>query len=164
MARRDFTIHPYEQHGYTRGRRGERKKKHPLYDAWTHMIGRCYHTSSKDYRYYGGRGITVCDRWRNSFLAFVEDVGERPGPGWSIDRIDNNGNYEPGNVRWASKTEQSRNNRNSKLTEDDVKFIRNVHIKGRTWLERGNTAELAQYMGVSQAMILRIARGDAWKP
>jgi hypothetical protein len=75
------------------------------------MIQRCVDQNGKSYPNYGGRGISVCDRWRESFTAFLADVGEKPSPGMSLDRIDNDGNYEPGNVRWATASEQNRNRR-----------------------------------------------------
>ena len=74
------------------------------------MIQRCVNPKSRYFSHYGGRGIKVCDRWRNSFEDFYADVGERP-PGRTLDRIDNDGDYEPLNVRWATPTEQTRNRR-----------------------------------------------------
>lgn len=74
------------------------------------MIARCTRPSSNRYARYGGRGIRVCARWLDSYEAFLADVGRRPSPTHSLDRFpDNNGNYEPGNVRWATETEQQRN-------------------------------------------------------
>lgn len=75
------------------------------------MKQRCFNPNNKDYRLYGARGISVCDKWRKSFELFLEDVGRRPSPSHSLDRRENNGNYEPGNVRWATPTEQVRNSR-----------------------------------------------------
>ena len=83
------------------------------YRAWSAMLTRCYNTKQKTYGYYGGRGVTVCERW-HSFEAFFEDVGKAPAPEYSIDRIDPDGNYEPLNVRWATKAEQSSNQRRFK--------------------------------------------------
>jgi hypothetical protein len=74
------------------------------------MRCRCRNPNQARFADYGGRGITVCERWRD-FAAFVADVGMPPGPGYSLDRIDNDGNYEPGNVRWATSKEQARNSR-----------------------------------------------------
>jgi phosphodiesterase/alkaline phosphatase D-like protein len=82
------------------------------YKSWVAMNSRCYNSKSISYKYYGGRGITVCDEWRHDFMKFYEDLGERP-PKTSLDRLDHNGNYEPGNVRWANKYEQAANTRSN---------------------------------------------------
>jgi hypothetical protein len=81
----------------------------PEYRAWLYMRNRCYDVRNISYRNYGGRGIRVCERWRYSYPAFLADVGRRPSPQHSIDRIDNDGNYTPGNVRWATRIQQNRN-------------------------------------------------------
>ncbi len=77
--------------------------------SWQSMHQRCSNPRHTFYRSYGGRGISVCDRWTRSFLSFIEDMGPRPSMAHTLDRVDNNGNYEPGNVRWATKREQGAN-------------------------------------------------------
>lgn len=102
-------------HGFTTG--GE---THPLYTVWAQMISRCYCPTTNGYARYGGRGIRVCKRWRKSFENFLTDIGQRPSDTHTLDRFpDNNGNYEPGNVRWATKSEQNRNKRNNRLLTYD---------------------------------------------
>lgn len=81
------------------------------YTCWKNMRRRCTNPAAKDYSRYGGRGITVCDRWQQSYAVFLADVGRRPSPTHSLDRIDNAGHYAPGNVRWATRSEQRRNTR-----------------------------------------------------
>lgn len=83
----------------------------PEYRAWISMIDRCYTPTSTSYDRYGAVGVTVCDEWRASYEAFLSHVGRMPTPGLQLDRIDNERGYEPGNVRWASRTTQSRNRR-----------------------------------------------------
>ena len=104
---------PYK-HGGAR-----RSGYHFMYDSWSGMRARCNQEGHKDYPSYGGRGVRVCSRWAD-FDLFLEDVGERPSnpsgwdkaaPYWSLDRIDPDGDYEPGNTRWATWTEQANNRR-----------------------------------------------------
>lgn len=88
-----------------------RGAKTPEYTTWEGMIRRCHHPNATNYGAYGARGVEVCARWRESFPAFLADVGRRPSSAFSLDRINPFGNYEPGNVRWATRSEQARNKR-----------------------------------------------------
>lgn len=91
--------------------------RHPDYCIWMKMKSRCLNPNDKSYKNYGGRGITVCDRWKNSFENFISDMGWRPNKNYSIERIDYNGNYCPENCKWIHKSEQTKNTRRVKLIE-----------------------------------------------
>ena len=93
---------PYHKK-YTHGMTGS-----PEYITWASMKTRCYNKNAGNYKYYGGREITVCERWHNSFEAFHKDMGPRPFPEAELDRINNDGNYEPGNCRWITHEENIR--------------------------------------------------------
>ena len=92
----------------------------PTYRIWGDMLTRCTNPKSSGFRKYGARGVTVCDRWRRSFAAFLEDMGERP-LGLTLDRIDNSKGYEPGNCRWATmQAQQNNRSNNHRMTHDGV--------------------------------------------
>jgi hypothetical protein len=92
------------------------KKDHSAYTAWKGMLNRCRNPKYKCFEHYGGRGITVCDSWK-TFENFAADMGDKPSPKHSLDRIDNDGNYCPENCRWATPIEQHRNRRNTIIVQ-----------------------------------------------
>lgn len=133
-------------------------KKRAEYRIWTNMKTRCFNTGNVNYPLYGGRGITVCERWRDSFATFLADMGERPSDKHSIDRFpDLNGNYEPGNCRWATAKQQSRNVRTVKLTEEVRARIDARLAQGA--LQR----EVATELGVSQGAITNYVCKKTWR-
>src|SRR3990167_1723862 len=91
----------------------------PEYRTWKAMKERCCRPAHVGYKYYGARGIQVCDRWLHSFENFLADIGQKPSPRHTLDRINTEGNYEPGNCRWATSSEQRRNQRRYKLAHPD---------------------------------------------
>lgn len=102
----------FTTHGHTVGKRIGRPWSSE-YAAWASMIQRCTNPKASGWSYYGGRGVSVCPEWKSSFEAFYKHMGRKPSKSHSLDRIDVNGNYEPGNVRWATKKEQRANRRDS---------------------------------------------------
>lgn len=117
------------------------------YMSWKSMLARCYYKKHKSFAHYGLRGVGVCNQWRDSFVQFLCDMGERPSSDYTLERIDVNGNYEPGNCAWATRTQQQNNRRNTFYVEKDgsLKPI----------------ADVAREVGVSAATIkYRIGRGE----
>lgn len=103
----------------------ERETNHGMcksseYYTWSSMGNRCNNKNDPSHYRYGGRGISICKRWQK-FKNFYEDMGDKPAPGYSIDRIDNNGNYEPDNCRWATVAQQANNQRTNVLIEHNGK-------------------------------------------
>lgn len=131
------------------GRRFADGRLTPEYTAWRHIKERCLNEAHPNWPNYGGRGITVCDRWRDSFEAFLEDMGPKPSPDLTIERLDNDKGYEPGNCAWASRKAQGNNTRKTVHHE----------LNG----ERHSQSEWGRRTGVPQCTIsLRLKRG--WSP
>ena len=129
-----------------------------LHGSYKEMIRRCSDKNSISYPRYGGRGISVCKRWVDDENAFFKDMGKRPD-GTSLDRIDNNGDYSPSNCKWSTHAEQSQNTRETKLTSDLVRTMRQLKSEGvqmkKIWLD---LAPNASYSGVVSAI-----NGKSWK-
>ena len=136
---REMTKIKNSTHGLTKSTSG-------IYKIWVGMIQRCENAKTPNYKDYGGRGINVCQRWRYSFELFHKDVGDRPSKQHTLDRICVNGNYEPSNVKWATRTEQQQNRR------DSIK----ITISGQT----ATPSQWSKLAGVNkQTIITRYFRG-----
>lgn len=129
------------------------------YYTYYSMKNRCLNPQHENYHYYGGRGVTICDRWLKSFENFLEDMGERP-EGCSLDRINNSGNYELENCRWATNQEQAINkglSKNNKTGVKGVRYRQNNHSYVATWHEEGKSKtksfSINKY-GKSEAFVL----------
>jgi len=139
-------------------------KRTSAYERWKSMKARCGNPNNAAWHNYGGRGIEVCERWTNSFEAYYADIGDPPEPGLSLDRINNDGNYELGNVRWATQSQQTKNasfdkfqgehNGRAKLTADDVRFIR--ASSAPRWV-------LAEMFDLSLTHVTDIRKGRSWR-
>jgi len=141
------------KHGYA-----IRGNLHPCWRTLRKMKMRCYNPNADCYKNYGGRGITICQEWLDDPAAFVRwSLQNGWAPGLTIERKDNDGNYTPENCVWATRTQQGRNSRNCKLTEADVKHIREAVAGGM--MQRS----LAIAFGVHEAHIWNIVHNKTWK-
>lgn len=138
----EILINRSTKHGFAAGQQGS------LYRIWKSLRGRCMNPRNRAYPYYGGRGISVCERW-NDFSAFMDDMGPTYWDGASIDRFPNNdGNYEPSNCRWATRQEQANNKRNNRI----------ITCRG----ESQTLAEWSRKTGLSQDVIERRLNQCGW--
>lgn len=145
-ARAEKTIERCTTHGCA-----SPKNRTPEYNSWRAMQTRCSNGRQPGWKNYGGRGITVCEKWQD-FPAFFADMGPKPSPAHSIDRIDNDGNYEPGNCRWATRSEQYQNSRQTMNKRNNRFFTHD----GKTQI----LADWARSCGVTKATIReRLERG-----
>lgn len=136
----------YQKAQVSVARKTHGRSKTPEYNSWANVVQRCLNTRHPRYADYGGRGITVCQRWRESFEAFFADMGPKPSPKHSIERKDNSGNYEPGNCHWAGPVEQTNNARRNRVLTHD----------GRTM----TVAQWTKELGFGASIIgLRLAKG-----
>lgn len=101
---------PVKSHGEVQHINGRRVAS-PEYRSWQMLKNRCHNPQARDYAYYGGRGITVCRKWRESFVAFLADIGRKPAPDYTLERRNTNKGYSPSNCYWATRETQSRNRR-----------------------------------------------------
>lgn len=126
------------------------------YATWVNIKTRCYNEKSPSYKFYGARGIVVCERWRDSFDAFLADMGKVPD-GMTIERINTNGNYEPGNCVWASAEAQAQNRRSTRLNMFSAKEIKALSAAGES------TSSIAVKFGVHRKTVHSIVNGRTWR-
>ena len=126
------------------------------YRSWQMMKNRCLNRRAKDFKYYGGRGVTVCQRWMN-FDNFLADMGRKPAAGLTLERKNVNGSYCKNNCLWATRRKQSQNRTDSRFTLEIADQIRKLYATGRYF-----QYELAKRFGTTQAAISQITRNVAW--
>lgn len=139
------------RHGHATGGKVSRE-----YTSYNNMKARCYNEKYSLFHRYGGRGITVCDKWMRSFINFYNDMGDCP-EGMSLDREDNNGNYNPENCRWADVYQQAQNSSITKLNPIAVKTIRWLLINTKK-----SQRDIAKAYGISQSLIGAVSTKKAW--
>ncbi len=129
----------------------------PEYYTWRDMINRCYYNKDESYQHYGNRGISVCKQWRHSFITFFKDMGLKPFPKAQIDRIDNDGNYEPNNCHWVTAAGNCRNKETTILTMGKAKEIRSLYKQGNI-----SYAKLGVMYGVHGNTITALLHNRTW--
>lgn len=139
----------------THGMSHRRPGGSPTYTTWSLMLQRCNNPKNTNYSKYGVRGISVCEKWRR-FAGFFEDMGERPA-GMTLDRIDVNGNYEPGNCRWATRAEQMRNTTRTAFEPHEPDQVRWLHAEGHS------PRAISLLLGVGAGAVNHVIYGGGWK-
>lgn len=144
-----FVKRELKQHGMARA---------PEYKIWAGMKARCFNENNDSYKDYGGRGITVCEEWKNSFMNFHNDMGKRPGYNYQIDRIDNDGNYEPSNCQWITGIENNRKMPSKKLNMEKA-----IEIRYRYKNNKESSEVISKRHGVSGRTIRDLLANKTWK-
>ncbi len=139
--------------GHAYARKG--KSRESTYTIWAGVVQRCTNPNNGAWAAYGGRGIKLCDRWR-TYSAFLSDMGLRP-TGMTLDRVDNDGDYTPENCRWASRSDQMRNTRATKLEAHEPAQVRWLVGLGY------RRDDVAAFFGIAENTVSRIVRGELWR-
>jgi hypothetical protein len=134
-----------------------RKKDNVEYQSWISMLIRCRYPQHHAWPRYGGRGITVCERWKHSFWDFLDDMGKKSNPSDEIDRIDNNGNYEPKNCKWRSHLDNIRNSSRTRITVETASIIKKL------LLAKNKCSDIAKIMNVPIYIIKNIKSNRCWR-